>query len=75
MVNMAAELEAGCKRQHGHDGSVFPPQVCRFCMGCPLGTIVMAVSNDQPVQRGPDEIPDENEQEVRDWLATVPRRA
>ncbi len=67
--DMSVQIEAACREQHGRLGSVLPPQVCRFCMGCPLGTLVVGVTGGSA--RGPDPIPDGYVPVVTAWLGKL----
>lgn len=67
-VDMSQEIAAACKLQHDKTGGVFPPQVCPYCFGCPIATIVAGVSGNNN-QRGAIPIPDDNVPKIKTWLA------
>ena len=66
-TDMSQEIAQACRKQHEQTGGVFPPQVCPYCMDCPIGTIVAGVTETN--QRGAFGIPDDAIQEIRNWLS------
>lgn len=62
-----------CGKQNKQGRGVFPPQVCVYCYGCPIATLVVGViagyQGPAPVQAAP--IPPEHEAEVTAWLDRI----
>ena len=72
MQDMSERIKSACGYQHDQKGSVFPPQVCGYCMGCPIGTLVIGVSDSVgAAQKGPTKIPQEHVEPVGQWLDSV----
>jgi len=70
-MDMSKEIEATCRKQHKYDGSVMPPQVCPYCMACPIGTIVVGIAGGGSNRIGPAEMPEDAVEEVEAWLSKV----
>lgn len=62
-----------CGRQNKAGRGVFPPQVCVYCFGCPIATLVVGtIAGDPgpaPAQAKP--IPAGYEAEVTAWLNAI----
>lgn len=63
-MDMSAAIRAACATQHKMIGSVLPPQVCPFCMGCPIGAIVGSGQTPTP-------IPASEVASVQTWLDSM----
>lgn len=63
-----------CKKSNDAANGVLPPQVCPYCMQCPLGTIVIGVSGGNAGEREPVPIPEGKQAEVLAWLNRVEKR-
>ena len=70
-MTIATEIAETCKLQYNHIGSVLPPQVCPYCFGCPIATIVVGIGDDPPPQREATPIPADKQPGVREWLTKV----
>jgi hypothetical protein len=68
---IAIRIREACTRKHKQDGSVFAPQICIWCMGCPIGTIVACLSGLEVPADGPGPIPEEHVAAVTDWLDSL----
>ncbi len=64
---LASEIKAKCSRVHARTEGVLPPSVCPYCMGCPIGTLVLGVEGKR--QGGPLPIPSDSVDEVKAWAA------
>ena len=69
-MDLSKEISEVCRKHHRAGRGVFPPQVCPYCFGCPLATIVVGCSGNNQ-QRAALNTPDDHVQEVRDWLGRV----
>lgn len=74
-MDNATRIEAACRRQHDQTGNVMPPTVCPYCMGCPLETLVVSIT--QPLSRpsGPEPIPAEHQTSINKWLTKLETEA
>lgn len=70
---LAERIKEVCRKSHNRDMGVLPPQVCPYCMGCPLGTIVLGVTGGNP-QAEPLSISDDKAPPVIEWLDKLEQR-
>lgn len=66
-IDMSKDISDACRLQHRLTGAVLPPQVCPFCMRCPLGTLFVRINYGVP-QDGPRPIPGKEVSAVQRWL-------
>jgi len=62
MTQVAERIKGVCGKQYTRSGSVLPPTVCPYCMGCPLGALFSRLP-------GPAPIPEKHKEEVLGWLS------
>lgn len=69
-MTLAKRIRGVCRARYNRDMGVMPPQVCPYCYGCPIATLVCGVSgrNAQTITREPLPIPEKDQEEVNQWL-------
>lgn len=70
---LANRIETVCTKQHHKGRGVFPPQVCVYCYGCPIATLVVGTiaGNPGPAPETAEPIPAAHEAEVIAWLDRI----
>ena len=66
-ADLSSRIRDVCGKSHNRAEGVLPPQVCPYCMGCPIGTIVAGVSGGDPMRHAIS-IPTKHEEAITDWL-------
>lgn len=59
-----------CHQSNQQGNGVLPPQVCPYCFGCPIATIVAGVSG-RNHQTCALSIPKEHETDIDEWLGKL----
>ncbi len=71
-MEIAERIKDVCSKQSKLGKGVMPPQVCPFCFGCPIATIVVGVSgNNGQVAAKPIPQGEVGQKEVNAWLDRV----
>jgi hypothetical protein len=73
MADRSKEIEVACSRQNERGRGVLPPQVCFYCFGCPIATLVAGVTDNNTLSHALP-IPDAHIAEVDAWLERLNRR-
>jgi len=66
----AERIKEVCRARYQRDMGVLPPQVCPYCFGCPIATLVAGVSGAN-YQRGPLPIPEKDQPDILQWLGKL----
>lgn len=70
---IAPRISEVCGKSNKQGQGVMPPQVCPFCFGCPIATIVVGVTG-RNQQREATLVPPDSEEEVSAWLDKLEKK-
>lgn len=72
-MNIAERISEVCRKSNDAAMGVLPPQVCPFCFGCPIATVVVGVSGHHHITAA-QPIPEDKQPEVNAWLDKIEQR-
>lgn len=72
-MELSDRIKEVCGKSHNAACGVLPPQICSYCFGCPIATIVVGVAG-RNYETEALPIPKEHEAEVNQWLDRIEQK-